>query len=165
VAVLALLLLAGCGRHGGTSNAAAPAPNDLESAAIAAGVIPDPKSADITGLYARETDRMCVVPSSDAFRVGVFVDYDDNQNCSGTGTVTRAGETLHLEMDNAPGCSFDAQFEGDRIVFPGRLPSACDHLCKGRASMTALNLDRLSESASEASTLRDGKGRLLCGGG
>jgi hypothetical protein len=31
--------------------------------------------------------------------------------------------------------------------------------------MAALDVDRLSESVSEASTLRDGKGRLLCVGG
>ena len=161
---LALLLLAGCGRHGGASNASAPPPNDLETAAIEAGVIPDPRSADLTGLYATDTDRLCIVPSSTAFRVGVTVDYGGDQTCSGVGMITRAGETLHLDFDGVASCSFDARFEGDRIVFPGRLPEGCQKLCGGRASLAGMEVDRLSESASEAGALRDSKDKLLCAG-
>lgn len=171
VLLLGLVLLAGCHR-------AAPAPGrtepatGLEVAAIRAGAIPDPANTDITGLYARETDRVCVVPSATAYRIGVFVDYGDQQNCGGSGTVTRVGETLHVTLDtgahsnadDAP-CSFDARFDGDRIVFPGRLPNACQKICSRRASAAALDVDRLSESVSEASTLRDGRGALLCASG
>ncbi|KQS04769.1 hypothetical protein ASG11_11335 [Sphingomonas sp. Leaf357] len=163
-ALPALLLLAACSREGTT-----PAPNatpatGLEAAAIAAGVIPDPASADITGLYARETDRVCIVPAAKNYRIGVFVDYGDNLNCAGSGTVTRDGETLSIDIPAAPGCSFRARFEGDRIVFPAQVPEACAGVCQRRASIAALDVERLSESASEASTLRDTKGRLLCGG-
>ncbi|OYY71226.1 hypothetical protein [Sphingomonas sp. 28-63-12] len=138
---------------------------DLESAAIAAGVIPDPANTDITGLYARDTDRVCVVPDQLNYRIGAFVDYGDQQSCSGSGTVTRVGEALHITFSRAEGCDFDARFEGDRIVFPGRLPQACEKLCARRASFAALDVRRLSESLSEASTLRDTKGRLLCNPG
>ena len=74
------------------------------------------------------------------------------------------GETLHLDFDDAAGCSFDARFEGDRIVFPGPPANACQKLCGRRASIAALDVGRLSESVSEASTLRDSRGKLLCGG-
>lgn len=161
LALVGLVALAGC------SGASAPpgrgsGESDLETAAIAAGVIPDPRSADISGLYARETDRLCIVPDRLDFRAGVVVDYGDRQQCSGTGHVTRAGEGLHLVFDDAPGCSFDARFDGDRIVLPGRLPGACAKLCSGRASLAGLDVERLSESPTEAATLRDPKGRLLC---
>ncbi len=138
---------------------------DLETAAIAVGVIPDPNSTDITGLYARDTDRVCIVPDRLDFRIGAFVDYGDQQTCSGSGKVTRVGESLHVRFDGADGCDFDARFEGDRIVFPGRLPEACGKVCARRASLAALDVQRLSESVSEASTLRDTRGKLLCGGG
>lgn len=138
---------------------------DLESAAITAGVIPDPTNTDITGLYARDTDRVCLVPTRLNYRIGVFVDYGDRQKCGGSGTVTRVGETLHVTFGEAPGCDFEARFEGDRIVFPGRLPEGCTKLCAQRASLAALDVTRLSDSVSEASTLRDGRGRLLCSGG
>lgn len=161
----ALLLVAGCSTRTdpAAGNAAGPAPTGLEAAAIEAGVIPDPNNTDITGLYAHDTDRVCIVPSVTAYRVGVFVDYGDEQNCGGSGTVTRIGENLHLNFEDAAGCSFDARFEGDRIVFPGRLPDACQKLCSRRASIAGLDVGRLSDSVSEASTLRDSRGKLLCG--
>jgi hypothetical protein len=160
-----LFLLTGCGGDDPKPASNATAATGLEAAAIEAGVIPDPNSTDITGLYARDTDRVCIVPSTTAYRVGVFVDYGDKVSCGGSGTITRAGEKLQLEFDGVEGCSFEARFEGDRIVFPGTLPNACQKLCVQRASMAALDVTRLSESVSEASTLRDGKGKLLCSSG
>ena len=159
-----LLMIAGCRDDPAKTPAAAATPTGLEAAAIAAGVIPDPNNTDIAGLYARETDRVCIVPSATAYRIGVFVDYGDQQSCGGAGTVTRVGETLHLDFARAAGCSFDARFDGDRIVFPGRLPDACQQLCARRASIAGLDVSLLSGSVSEASTLRDGGGKLLCGG-
>lgn len=166
IALAALMLLAACSR-GNTpvENKSAKAATGLEAAAIQAGVIPDPNDTDITGLYARDTDRVCIVPAANAYRIGVYVAYDERENCGGSGTATRVGEHVHVEMDGAEGCGFDARFEGDRLVFPARVPDACRKVCVHRASMAALDVDRLSESVSEAATLRDGKGRLLCAGG
>ncbi|WP_457352801.1 hypothetical protein [Sphingomonas sp. UYP23] len=166
-ALFALVALAACGS--GTSDpAASPTPQGLEAAAIQAGVIPDPASTDLTGVYATENDRLCIVPSANAYRIGVFVDYDETQNCGGSGEVSRSGDTLHVTLGaggDAAGCSFDARFEGDRIVFPARVPDACQKVCRGRASIAALDVTRLSESVAEAATLRDARGRLLCGSG
>ncbi len=162
----ALLVLAACSRGAAPAeNKTARAATGLEAAAIQAGVIPDPNDTDITGLYARDTDRVCIVPGASAYRIGVYVSYDERENCGGSGTATRAGENVHVEMDGAEGCGFDARFEGDRLVFPARVPDGCQKICSHRASLAALDVDRLSESVSEASTLRDGKGRLLCTAG
>ncbi len=163
---IGIAMLAGCSSQPTKVTKAQPSSSvDLESAAIEAGVIPDPANTDITGLYARDTDRVCVVPDRLNYRIGAFVDYGDQQSCSGSGTVSRVGENLHITFNGADGCDFDARFEGDRIVFPGRLPQACEKLCSRRASLAALDVRRLSESVSEASTLRDSKARLLCGSG
>ena len=159
-----LLLAAGCERQAPPEQRAATPVKGLEAAAIQAGVIPDPNSTEIAGLYARETDRICIVPTATAYRIGVVVDYGDQQRCGGSGSITRVGETLHIELGQKPGCGFDARFEGDRIVFPGRIPDACRQVCERRASIAALDVAKLSESVSEASTLRDARGRLLCGG-
>lgn len=170
-ALLAVLVLSLSGCHpAAPTPAGTPTPVGLEAAAIQAGIIADPASTDITGLYARESDRICIVPSATAYRIGVFVDYDEQQNCGGSGTVTRAGETLHITLGGSgagdtSACSFDARFEGDRIVFPPRVPDGCQRVCLHRASIAALDVTRLSESVSEASTLRDSRGRLLCASG
>ena len=160
----ALLTLAAC--HAGQPVPQATAtPSSLEAAAIEAGIIADPANTDPTGLYSRDRDRICVVPSATAFRIGIYVDYGDAYYCSGQGEATRAGETLHVELANAPGCNFDAGFDGDRIVVPGRLPDACRKACSPRASLAGLSVERMSDSPSEASALRDGKGRTLCAPG
>ena len=140
-------------------------PTSLEAAAIEAGIVADPANTDPTGLYTRDRDRICVVPSATAFRIGIYVDYGDTYYCSGQGEATRAGETLHVELANAPGCNFDARFEGDRIVLPGRLPDTCQKACSSRASLAGLSVERMSDSPSEAGALRDGRGRMLCAAG
>ena len=162
-AFVVLLLLGGC--QGQSSPDAQATPSSLEVAAIEAGIISDPANTDPTGLYARDRDKICVVPSATAFRIGINVDYGNDYFCSGSGEATRAGETLHVELTSAPGCSFDAKFDGDRIVVPGALPDACQKACSKRASLAGLNVERLSDSPSEAAALRDGRGRMLCAAG
>lgn len=166
--VLPLLLLAAC--SGAKQPAGADKPQDLEAAAIERGLVRSPKDSEIAGLYARDTDRVCIVPDAAiGYRIGAFVDYGDRITCSGSGTVTRAGETLHIELggkDGAgdAGCSFDAKFDGDKIVFPGALSDGCAKLCARRASYAGLEVSRLSESAAEAAAMRDANGKRLCAG-
>jgi len=151
----ALLLLAGC------SQAAAPdiEPEGaaLEQAAIARGVVRDAATAQPVGLYAREGDRLCVTGQ----RIGAFVDYGEANGCSAWGRFVRDGERLRVDFGR--GCTFEAGFDGDAVRFPGELPAGCEAACRGRASLSALRFDRLSESGSEAAALRDPAGRGLCG--
>jgi hypothetical protein len=159
-----LLLLAGCSGAGGdTPTQQAGEPQDLESAAIERGLVRDPGDSEVAGLYARDTDRLCVVREGLDYRVGAFVDYGDRITCSGSGKATRAGETLHIEL-GSEGCSFGARFDGDKIAFPGSLPDACSKLCARRASYAGLEVTRMSESVAEAAAMRDASGRRLCGG-
>ncbi|MEP9401108.1 hypothetical protein [Sphingomonas sp. VNH70] len=159
VAALLVVLLAGCSPGG--PNRQADAGTTLEEAAIARGVVRDPASTAITGLYAREGDRLCLVEQDSSARVGMFIDYGDGIGCSARGTAERAGDRLAIDLGQR--CRFDAGFDGDRIRFPGALPGSCARLCTRRASLAGLALDRLSESRSEAQALRDPRGTALCG--
>lgn len=159
-ALLLVLTLVSCSKPAATGNAADQV--DLERAAIAAGVIRDPADTDLTGLYARETDKVCIVPDTVGYRIGATVDYGEGQMCAGAGRVTRSGETLHVEFDGAPGCSIEAKFDGERIDFPGRVPAACAALCGKRASFAALGAVMQSSAIAEARTLRDPRGKALC---
>ena len=157
---LALLLAACSGGNPVAQNSEAAA--DLEKAAIERGLVRDPGDSEVVGLYARDTDRICIVPADNAYRIGAFVDYGDGITCSGGGTLTRAGETLHVEM-GGEGCSFDARFDGEKVTFPGALPDACARFCARRASFAGLETVRLSESLAEAGAMRDAAGKRLCG--
>lgn len=165
VSLAAVFLLAACSGSGDPGPTASPTPPSLESAAIERGIVRDPKASDITGLYARDTDRLCVVPDGTAYRVGAFVDYGDKVSCTGRGTAARSGSTLAIELKGKNGetCAFDAKFDGDRITFPANVPDSCAKLCGPRASFAALEVERLSESAAEAEALRSAEGVRLCG--
>ena len=160
-ALLILLAAAGC------KPAAAPVsnvvqPEDLESAAIERGMVRDPRNTEITGLYARDTDRVCIVGDDSGYRIGAYVDYGDRITCSGSGTVTRYGSRLHVELGQGVGCSFDAHMNGDKVIFPGNVPDGCARLCARRASFAGLAAARMSDSEAEARAMRDRSGRLLC---
>ena len=161
LALLSLFLLAACseGAPSGQPQQAA----DLETAAIERGLVRDPKDTEIAGLYARDTDRVCIVPDSGGYRIGAFVDYGDRITCSGTGTASRVGETLHVELGEDDSCSFNARFDGEKISFPGTLPDGCAKFCARRASYAGLEVSRMSESIAEASEMDDSRGRRLCG--
>ena len=160
VLLLALLVLTGCSSKQDATDAIGGAGARLEQAAIATGVIRDPASADLTGVYASDPERVCVVPAAQDFRIGVTLDYGEGQQCHASGTLVRAGETLKVDLGD--GCAFDARFDGQGIRFPGALPDACQAKCTGRATMAGLSVDTLSASLSEATALTDAKGRALC---
>jgi hypothetical protein len=161
-AALALLLALGA-CSGGQPAANLQQPQDLESAAIERGLVPDPDDSNVEGLYARDTDRICVVRSGSEYRIGAYVDYGDRITCSGSGRLERSGGTLRISLGAGEGCSFDARFDGERIAFPGALPDACSKLCARRASYAGLEVTRMSDSAAEAAAMRDASGRRLCG--
>lgn len=152
------LVLAGCGRaadrpDAGTAGAA------LERAAVARGVVADPARIDPVGLYASASDRLCVVPRGDGYRVGASVDFGEGQGCFATGTAT-GRSTLDIRFDAA--CRLTAAIEGDRVTFPATLPAGCDRFCTGRASLAALAADRISASAVEAASAATGDGKAMC---
>jgi hypothetical protein len=163
-ALLLALTLAGCSTKPPENVAA---PQDLESAAIERGMVRDPKDSEIAGLYARDTDRVCIVPDGQGYKIGAFVDYGDKITCSASGTVSRVGEKLRVELGSGEGddkCGFDARFDGDKIYFPGNVADACAKLCARRASYAGLEVSRMSVSEAEARAMRDPAGKQLCGG-
>ncbi|MBB5714069.1 hypothetical protein [Sphingomonas aerophila] len=134
----------------------------LEAAATGAGLIPDPRHASLTGSWALDTDRACVVPGNKGVsRIGLLVDYGDGQGCAASGTVERDGEQLTVKAGR---CTVKARFDGERMVFPPDLPKDCAALCTGRASLESFTVEQLSGSASEAATLRTPRGQPLCTG-
>ncbi|WP_375380897.1 hypothetical protein [uncultured Sphingomonas sp.] len=168
VAMIPAALLASCHqRHSVPAHGDTPG-DRLEAAAQAAGVVADPAHADPIGSYGRDNDRLCVVPGgAGAYRIGVLVRFEDGQGCTARGTATRSGDRLDMSLDmNLDGepCRVAARFEGDRIVLPAELPPGCDRRCTGRASLAALDVERLSDGTAEATAQVDGKGNPLCGG-
>ena len=160
------LLLAGCGQQNAPERQVS-AGERLEAVARARGLVVDPATATPIGAWARASDRLCIVPgdggdrgSGDgAMRIGAVVDYGAGQGCAASGTVARDGDALSVAFGD---CRFDARFDGTGIMFPASVPASCDRLCRGRASLSALAVERVSGSVAEARTLRAPNGRSLC---
>ncbi|WP_375403274.1 hypothetical protein [uncultured Sphingomonas sp.] len=153
------LLISGCDQASAPI-AATSAGSELERAAVAAGLVPDPARASIVGAWARDNDRVCVVPSgSGRERIGVAIDYGESNGCVAAGTVRRSGDQLAIDLGR---CRIDARFDGERISFPAEVDEDCGKVCLGNASLAALTVERVSGSATEAATFRAPSGRLLC---
>jgi hypothetical protein len=159
LAAVALLMLAGCGSGGGAGEDAG---ERLEAAAIERGVIPDPASLQVVGAYGRGADRMCVIERDGGLKMGVDVAYGGDLGCTARGTARQDGEDIDIILDGADGCRFTARFDGDTLVFPGRLPDSCATFCDAPASLAGLTVDRLSDAASEVRAMRGQQGSLLC---
>lgn len=160
VAVVLLAALASCPRQAPqVRSTGAP---DLETAAILRGLVRDPADRDIAGLYARDTDRVCIVPRDGGYRIGATVDYGEGQGCSAAGDVSRSGDSLRVRLGRD--CRFDAAFDGDRITFPAVLPEPCASACLRSGTLAALDAERLSESVAEAATMRTADGSTPCAG-
>lgn len=160
--LLTALLLAGCGERAAEKAADTPGAR-IEAAAVAEGLVVDPARATLIGSWARDGDRVCVVGAEGGEqRIGALVDYGEGQSCGASGTVRRSGERLRVAFGRD--CRFDARFDGERIAFPADLPDGCEALCSGRASLAAMSVERQSDSASEAATLRGRNGTSLCTG-
>lgn len=154
------LMLAGCGSA--PDGAPEPAGDQLERAAITRGLVGDPDATPLTGLFAREGDRLCIVErAGQPARIGLAIDYGEGTGCSGSGTARRRGDVLRIAMDGGE-CRFDTAYDGENIRVSGSVPADCARLCAGNASIAGLSVARLSSSESEARALRDSKGRGLC---
>lgn len=159
--VLALLLgLAGCG--GPTTGPTSAVSPDLEMAAIERGLVRDPQNRAILGAFARGPDRLCILPSAKANRVGIVIDYDAANGCRATGSVRRTADGLELVLGSADACRFTARYDGDHLALPGAVPAPCARLCTGRAGLAGAQFTRLGESVAEARAMRDAKGQPLC---
>lgn len=159
LALLSSVALAACGRAPDAADRNS-AGAQLERAAIAAGVVANPKQLDPVGVYASESDRVCVLREGKAYRIGASVDYGDGHGCLARGTA-KGGAKLAVALGE--GCRFEARLDGGRLIFPPALPEDCDRLCTGRALLTALSAARLSGAPSEATALRGRDGKPLCG--
>ena len=158
-AVLLLLALAACGPR--SEGRDVQAGLRLEQAALIAGLVPT-VGGPLTGAWARDGDRMCVAPPAagqDEQRVGIVLDYGPGNGCVARGTARRSGNEVAIDLG---ACRVQSRYDGGRIVFPTDLDDRCAPLCRGNATLSALRVERVSDSGAEALALRSPAGRLLC---
>lgn len=145
----------------------------LEEAAIETGIIPDPATLNLEGLYEAgpelENDRFCAVQKGDSYTIGIFVYYGGDQICEGRGQGVLNGEIAELNLrsldKDGQSCELDAVFDGTQIVFPGAIPDACESICAQRASLAGVSIPLVESGAQAALRARGNDVEPLCNGG
>jgi hypothetical protein len=161
---LAILLLAGCSGSESDGQSAAQSGKAGQGQAAPAGPI-----TTLAGLYEGggngRKHQMCMVDDGQGgTRFGLLVWGDNDHSCSGSGSATRAGDTLRLAMAGDEACVIDAKISGATATFPAAIPDGCAYYCGARASMKNASLAQVATGADAAGRAKDLVGEPLCGG-
>lgn len=145
IIVMAAAALSGCdsneggpfgGLTGGDTAGAA-----LDARAKAVGILPSSDSIDFSGRFETRsdlgTDKFCAVRTSKAkFDIGVLAVFGPESKCEARGTATVSGEKVKVALSGKDSCSFDAEFDGIELRFPGSIGAGCASYCSPRASLS-----------------------------
>ena len=135
-----LVLLAACGDNDGKSAPATDASRSLDEQAIAKGLLPDPDGQALAGRYETRSDlgidKFCAVGDGNDFRIGMLAVFGPESKCEGQGTAQFANNKVRISFGGKGSCSFDAEFDGISLRFPGAIPAGCASYCSPRASMS-----------------------------
>ncbi len=141
-ALFCCALLAGCGDNassvlGGGNDVG----SELDKAAIAAGIMPDPDQVEFAGRFETRSelgaDKFCAVSSgAKQFDVGFIAVSGSESKCEGRGTATVNGDKVRISLGGKGNCAFDARYDGLELRFPGSVESGCASYCSPRASLS-----------------------------
>lgn len=122
--------------------------------------------AGLTGLYEGDADggrdRMCIIGRGAGAHFGLVVMGAAGASCSGTGSASRFGDTMRLEMQGDSACALSARIEGGALVFPSSVPAGCAYYCARGASLAGTRLVQKGAAARDAARARDLVGDPLC---
>ena len=163
-ALLALLLLAGCGPDEGGNRARAPGESGERGRSPAEAAI---QTADLTGLYesrgGAEPSQLCVLDRGTGnTRFGLVLRGSGEGACSGAGAAVRRGESVTLTMEGDEPCAIEARLAGGRLAFPAELPAGCAYYCGSAATMAGAEFAKVGGTAQDAMRARDLVGDPLC---
>jgi hypothetical protein len=137
--LLACLGLSACGDNGGKTAPATDASRSLDDQAIAKGLLPDPEGRALSGRYETRSDlgidKFCAVGDGGDFRIGMLAVFGPESKCEGQGNAEFSGEKVRISFEGKESCTFDAEFDGIQLRFPGVVPTGCASYCTPRAGM------------------------------
>jgi hypothetical protein len=138
-----LLLLVGLAACGGGDQKSAPqtdASRSLDEQAIAKGLLPDPEGRALAGRYETRSDlgvdKFCAVGDEGEFVIGMLAVFGPDSKCEAQGNAEFVGDKVRITLSGKDSCSFDAEFDGIQLRFPGDVPDGCASYCSPRASMS-----------------------------
>jgi hypothetical protein len=141
-ALLLLALLAGCGEGAKLPGVGSSDSGDaLDQQAIEKGLLPDPDNLAFAGRFETRselgTDKFCATGNGGRNHdVGYLAVFGPESKCEGQGTATIDGNKVNIRLTSQEQCSFDAEYDGIVLRFPGSVPKACASYCSRNANMS-----------------------------
>ncbi len=140
VPVLLTMALAACGDSGPKQAPATDASRALDEQAIAKGLLPDPEGRALAGRFETRSDlgvdKFCAVGDDGSFDIGMLAVFGPDSKCEAQGQAEFSGEKVRISLSGKESCTFDAEFDGIQLRFPGTVPTGCASYCSPRASMS-----------------------------
>jgi hypothetical protein len=140
LALLLALPLVACGDNSPKQAPATDASRALDEQAIAKGLLPDPEGRALAGRFETRSDlgvdKFCAVGDDGRFDIGMLAVFGPDSKCEAQGRAEFADEKVRITLSGKGSCSFDAEFDGIQLRFPGTVPAGCASYCSPRASMS-----------------------------
>ncbi len=146
---------------------------DLDSAAINAGILPDPENILLAGRFETRsdigTDKFCAIKTSDnEYRIGILAVFGPESKCEGRGEAKLDGEkviiTLKNEKIDDDSCLFEADYDGISMQLPGNISASCSAFCTNRASLSGTKYFNVEQGNDAAKKSNGRKYKPLCRG-
>ena len=138
--LLLTLPLFSCGYDSPKQAPATEASRALDEQAIAKGLLPDPEGRALAGRFETRSDlgvdKFCAVGDDGRFDIGMLAVFGPDSKCEAQGRAEFADEKVRITLNGKESCSFDAEFDGIQLRFPGSVPAGCASYCSPRASMS-----------------------------
>lgn len=138
--LLLTLPLAACSDNSPKQAPATDASRALDEQAIVKGLLPDPEGRALAGRFETRSDlgvdKFCAVGDNGSFDIGLLAVFGSDSECEAQGSAEFSGEKVRLTLRGKESCSFDAEFDGIQLRFPGEVPEGCASYCSPRASMS-----------------------------
>lgn len=127
----------------------------LDERAIETGILPDSADRVIAGRFETRsdlgTDKFCAVKSGNSqFRIGALAVFGPESKCEAQGSAAINGEKIRITLSGKGKCSFDAEFDGIELRFPGAIEQGCASYCSPRASFSGTSYFMVEQGDTNA---------------
>ena len=138
--LVSMLALVACSDNNPKAAPSTDTSRALDEQAIAKGLLPDPKGRALAGRFETRSDlgvdKFCAVGDGGRFDIGMLAVFGPDSKCEAQGRAEFAGDKVRITLSGKESCSFDAEFDGIQLRFPGAVPTGCASYCSPRASMS-----------------------------
>ncbi len=160
---LLFVSLTACGDDSASIIGSSRSGDQLDEKAIERGLLPDPDRRGLVGRFETRSDlgvdKFCATENG---RFGLLAVFGPESKCEGQGRAELNGERITLTFEGKKSCSFEADYDGIVIQFPGNIGPGCASYCSPRANMSGTQYHLVEKGNESAGTVLGRDIERLC---